>query len=122
MKLTPQEVEQFRHVGYLNIEKRLIDDAHLTILREHYDALFAEKRDTIGEGLRNLAVVGESESDEDADRAEEMLQIMEMWQLDEEYRKLLYHDPLLDHRREFNRRRYPTISRSGSLQTRPSRW
>ena len=50
MKLTPQEVEQFRRVGYLNIEKRLIDDEHLTVLREHYDALFAEKRGTIGEG------------------------------------------------------------------------
>ena len=29
-------------------------------------------------------------------RSEEMLQIMEMWRLDEEFRKLLYHDPLLD--------------------------
>ncbi|MDE0554274.1 MAG: hypothetical protein OXI24_08680, partial [Candidatus Poribacteria bacterium] len=63
MKLTSQEVEQFRQVGYLNIEKRLIDDEHLAVLRKHYDALFAQRRGTIGEGLRNLAVVGESESD-----------------------------------------------------------
>ena len=96
MKLISQEVEQFKRVGYLKIDGRVIDDEHLTVLRQHYDTLFAQKRGTIGEGLRNLAVVGESESDEDADRAEEMLQIMEMWSLDEEFRKLLYHEPLLD--------------------------
>ena len=96
MKLMPQEVEQFRREGYLNIDRHIIDDEHLTVLREHYDAQFAQKRGTIGEGLRNLAVVGDSESDEDTDSAEEMLQIMEMWRLDAEFRKLLYHDPLLD--------------------------
>lgn len=96
MKLTSQEVEQFRQVGYLKIEGRVIEDEHLTVLREHYDTQFSQRRGTIGEGLRNLAVVGESEGDEDADREEEMLQIMEMWRLDEEYRKLLYHEPLLD--------------------------
>ena len=51
---------------------------------------------TSGEGLRNLAVVGDSEQDETADRSEEMLQIMEMWRYDEVYRQLLYHEPLLD--------------------------
>ena len=96
MKLMPQEVEQFKRVGYLKIDGRVVDDEHLTVLREHYDAQFSQRRGTIGEGLRNLAVVGESEGDEDADREEEMLQIMEMWRLDEEYRKLLYHEPLLD--------------------------
>ena len=96
MKLMPQEVEQFRREGYLGIDKRLIDDEHLTVLREHYDTLFAQKRGTIGEGLRNLAVVGESESDEDTDADEEMLQIMEMWRFNAEFRKLLYHEPLLD--------------------------
>ena len=50
MKLMPKRVAQFKRVGYLNIEKRLIDDEHLTVLRQHYDALFAQKRDTIGEG------------------------------------------------------------------------
>ena len=96
MRLMPKEVEQFRREGYLKIDKRVIDDEHLTVLREHYDAVFAQKRGTTGEGLRNLAVVGDSESSEDIDSAEEMLQIMEMWRFDEEYRKLLYHEPLLD--------------------------
>lgn len=96
MKLIPQEVEQFRREGYLKIDNPVIDDKHLTVLRENYDALFAQKRDTSGEGLRNLAVVGDSESTEDIDSTEEMLQIMEMWRYDEEFRKLLYHEPLLD--------------------------
>ncbi len=96
MKLTQREIQQFKNDGYLKIDGRVLDDEHLDVLREHYDALFTQKRGTIGEGLRNLAVVGESEGDEDADREEEMLQIMEMWRHDEEYRKLLYHEPLLD--------------------------
>ncbi len=96
MKLTPQEIEQFQRNGYLSISERVIDDEHLAVLRAHYDAVFAQKRGTIGEGLRNLAVVGESESDENADCAEEMLQLMEMWRFDEEFRKLLYHEPMLD--------------------------
>ena len=96
MKLTQREIQQFKQEGYLKIDGRVTNDEHLNVLREHYDNLFSQKRGTIGEGLRNLAVVGESEGDEDADREEEMLQIMEMWRYDEEYRKLLYHEPLLD--------------------------
>ena len=96
MKLTPQQIEQFQEKGYLKIPHRLITDDHLDLLREHYDALFAKKRGTSGEGMRNLAVVGDSEQDETADRSEEMLQIMEMWHYDEVYRELLYHEPLLD--------------------------
>ena len=96
MKLTPQQIEQFGQKGYLKIAHRLITDDYLTLLRERYDALFAKKRGTSGEGLRNLAVIGDSEQDETADRSEEMLQIMEMWRYDEVYRQLLYHKPLLD--------------------------
>ncbi len=96
MKLTSQQVEQFQQKGYLNIPHRLIAEDHLDLLREHYDALFAKKRGTSGEGLRNLAIAGESEQDETADRSEEMLQIVEMWRYDEVYRQLLYHTPLLD--------------------------
>jgi ectoine hydroxylase-related dioxygenase (phytanoyl-CoA dioxygenase family) len=96
MKLTPQQIEQFGQKGYLKIAHRLITDDYLTLLRERYDALFAKKRGTSGEGLRNLAVIGDSEQDETADRSEEMLQIMEMWHYDEVYRQLLYHEPLLD--------------------------
>jgi ectoine hydroxylase-related dioxygenase (phytanoyl-CoA dioxygenase family) len=96
MKLTPQQIEQFGQKGYLKIAHRLITDDYLTLLRERYDALFAKKRGTSGEGLRNLAVIGDSEQDETADRSEEMLQIMEMWRYDEVYRQLLYHEPLLD--------------------------
>ena len=96
MKLTTQAVEQFQREGYLKIHHRLLADDHLATLREHYDTLFTQKRGTTGEGLRNLAVVGEAESDADTDHSEAMLQIMEMWRFDEVYRELLYHSPLLD--------------------------
>lgn len=96
MKLTSQEVERFKCQGYLKIRWRVIEDDHLAVLREHYDALFRHKRGTVGQGLRNLAVIGESETDAKTDRSEEMLQIMEMWKFDEEFRKLLYHESLLD--------------------------
>jgi ectoine hydroxylase-related dioxygenase (phytanoyl-CoA dioxygenase family) len=96
MKLNSQQVEQFRRDGYLKIPHRLIEDDHLKVLRKHYDALFAQKRGAIGQGLRNLAVVGASENQADADRSEEMLQIMEMWRYDAVYRELLYHASLLD--------------------------
>ena len=121
MKLTSQEIEQFRREGYLKIDGRVIDDEHLTVLREHYDAQFSQRRGTIGEGLRNLAVVGDSESDTNADREEEMLQIMEMWRLDEAYRKLLYHEPLLDIVESLIGADIQPVSRSGALQTRLSR-
>ena len=96
MKLTQQEVQQFQREGYLKIRQRVIEADQLAVLREHYDALFAQKRGTVGEGLRNIAVVGESESDKNADHSDEMLQIMEMWRFDEEFRKLLYYESLLD--------------------------
>ncbi len=96
MPLSAELLEQFDRDGYIPIPHRLIEPEHLGRLRERYDALFAERRSTVGQGMRNLAVIGESESDPDADRSEEMLQIMEMWKLDDEYRQLLHHGPLLD--------------------------
>lgn len=96
MKLTAQEIKAFKREGFLKINDRVIEDNHLSTLREHYDTLFAERRGTTGEGMRNLAVVEATENDDNTDSPEEMLQIMEMWRLDEEYRKLLYHKPLLD--------------------------
>ena len=96
MSLTAEQLERFDRDGYISIPHRLIEPDHLERLRGRYDAQFAERRGTVGQGMRNLAVVGESESDPDADRSEEMLQIMEMWKLDDEYRQLLYHPPLLD--------------------------
>lgn len=96
MKLIPHEIETFEREGYLKINERVIEDNHLSTLREHYDSLFADRRGTSSDGMRNLAVVTGSEESDNADSSEEMLQIMEMWRLDEEYRKLLYHQPLLD--------------------------
>ena len=96
MKLSLQEVELFNREGYLRIKDRVIDDSHLSVLREHYDKVFAERRGTDGEGLRNLAVTENSEDGEDVDQSEEMFQIMEMWSVDDEYKQLLFHRPLLE--------------------------
>ena len=96
MSLTPELLERFDRDGYVPIPQRLIEPDHLERLRERYDAIFAERRGSTDQGMRNLAVIGESETDPDADRSEEMLQIMEMWKLDEEYRGLVHHTPLLD--------------------------
>ena len=96
MPLTPELLEQFDRDGYIPIPHRLIEADHLERLRARYDAVFAERRDSVGQGMRNLAVIGESETDPDADRSEQVLQIMEMWKLHEEYLQLLRHEPLLD--------------------------
>ena len=96
MKLTEKAVEQFQREGYLKIGHRVLDDDHLATLREHYDSVFAQKHGTFGEGMRNIAAIGESADDPEADHSEVMLQIQQMWQRDEAFRELLYHSPLLD--------------------------
>ena len=121
MKLTKQAVEQFQLEGYLKITHRVLDDAHLASLREHYDAVFAQKRGTFGEGLRNIAAIGESADDPDADHSEEMLQIQQMWQRDEVFRDLLYHSTLLDIAESLIGPNYPGFLRSSPLQARESR-
>lgn len=94
MKLRPDQVAQFRAEGYLAIPWRLVEPEHLERLRERYDALFAQKRNTTGEGWRNLAIVKRDDFSED--HTESMYQITQMWSLDPLYRELLYHPPLLD--------------------------
>lgn len=96
MKLTEKAVEQFQREGYLKIGHRILDDDHLATLRKHYDLVFAQKHGTFGEGMRNIAAIGESADDPEADHSEVMLQIQQMWQRDEAFRELLYHSPLLD--------------------------
>ena len=94
MKLNDAQIARFRSEGYFPIPWRLIEPDHLERLRERYDALFSAKRDTSGEGLRNLAVVKTDSAGDDL--SESMYQIMQMWTFDSVYRDLLYHPPLLD--------------------------
>ena len=92
MHLSKEAVEEFQCQGYLKIDHQLIENDHLEILRRQYDQVFAEHRNTDGQGLRNLAVTEGTEPQ----RQTEMLQIMEMWQKDEQFYKLLFHQSLLD--------------------------
>jgi ectoine hydroxylase-related dioxygenase (phytanoyl-CoA dioxygenase family) len=96
MHLSQSQVSDFRRDGYLPIPWRLIEPGHLAVLRERYDRLFAERRGTTGQGLRNLSRTSAAEQGSTEDGGEEMLQIMQMWTLDDDYRRLLYHAPLLD--------------------------
>ena len=92
MHLSKEAVEEFQCQGYLKIDHQLIENDHLEILRRQYDQVFAKHRNTDGQGLRNLAVTEGTE----LQRQTEMLQIMEMWQKDEQFYKLLFHQSLLD--------------------------
>ena len=96
MKLSSHQIEQFKQTGYLKIDEQVIDDNHLNVLRDHYDEQFTKRRNTEGEGMRNLAIVEDSDNHDDGESTDEMLQIMEMWRIDDEYKKLLYHKPMLD--------------------------
>ena len=92
MHLSKEAVEEFQCQGYLKIDHQLIENGHLEILRQQYDQIFVEHKNNDGQGLRNLAVTEGATSQ----RPTEMLQIMEMWQKNEQFYKLLFHQPLLD--------------------------
>ena len=92
MHLSKEAIEEFQCQGYLKIDHQLIENGHLEILRQQYDQIFVEHKNNDGQGLRNLAVTEGATSQ----RPTEMLQIMEMWQKNEQFYKLLFHQPLLD--------------------------
>lgn len=88
--LTQDQIESFRSEGFVVIGK-LLDDGHLEELREEYDLIFAEARET--QKLRNLSATDglPTEGDE-----EEMLQIMQMCERSLLFRQLLFNDRILD--------------------------
>jgi len=87
--LSQAQVDQYRVQGYLSLGK-VLEDELVASLREEYDRIFAEARR--GGTFRNLssprAQVGE--------KAEEMLQIMQMCERSLLFRRLLFHEGLLD--------------------------
>ncbi len=88
--LTQDQIESFRSEGFVVIGK-LLEDGHLEELREEYDRIFAEARET--QKLRNLSATDglPTEGDE-----EEMLQIMQMCERSLLFRQLLFNDRILD--------------------------
>ena len=88
--LAQDQIESFRSEGFVVIGK-LLEDGHLEELREEYDRIFAEARET--QKLRNLSATDglPTEGDE-----EEMLQIMQMCERSLLFRQLLFNDRILD--------------------------
>ncbi len=92
--LTQTQVDSFWTNGFLPIGKILTDD-EITLLRDEYDREFARAR--AGEtSFRNLS------TDKDADRnvqngaEKQLLQIMQLCERNIHFRRLLYHERILD--------------------------
>ena len=88
--LSQAQLDQFRRKGFVVVGP-LLEEREVGELREEYDRLFAEARETAR--MRNL-----SRSDGQATTAaeEEMLQIVQMCERSIIYRRLLYDGRLLD--------------------------
>jgi ectoine hydroxylase-related dioxygenase (phytanoyl-CoA dioxygenase family) len=91
--LTPEQVGLFHEQGFLKIGK-LLDDDLVEVLCTEYDALFAEAQHS--GRYRNLAIDDTESVEEKKQAPEQMLQIMQMCERSIPYRKLLYHEPILD--------------------------
>ena len=87
--LSQEQVDQFRVQGYLPLGK-VLEDELVVQLREEYDRIFAAAR---SEGtFRNLS----SPQAEGGQEPEQMLQIMQMCERSLLFRRLLFHERLLD--------------------------
>ncbi|MBT7862232.1 MAG: hypothetical protein HN712_18080, partial [Gemmatimonadetes bacterium] len=91
--LTQDQIDSFHRDGYVPIGK-LIEDSVLEELRSEYDRLFEEARTS--EKYRNLAADGGAAQRHDEGAEEEMLQIMQMCERSLAFRKVLYHEAILD--------------------------
>jgi ectoine hydroxylase-related dioxygenase (phytanoyl-CoA dioxygenase family) len=92
--LNQAQVDDFWREGYLKVGKILTDD-EIATLRQEYDAIFANAR--AGKiGFRNLAIdhTDDLETKNKADK--QMLQIMQMCEISIQFRKLVYHERILD--------------------------
>jgi len=91
--LTQEQIDTFRSEGYIPIGK-LIEDSDLEELRSEYDRTFDEARESTL--YRNLSADGGAAQRHDEGAEEEMLQIMQMCERSLAFRRLLYHEPILD--------------------------
>ena len=93
-RLTAEQVNEFRTRGYLKLG-RLLDDAAVELLRREYDREFELARSGAG-SFRNLAIDDTDDVAAKNEAEEQMLQIMQMCERNLHYRRLLYHEPILD--------------------------
>ena len=93
-RLSAGQVDRFRGDGYLRLG-RLLDDDLLAVLQREYDREFARARSGAAE-FRNLSISDTENLREKNEAPEQMLQIMQMCERNLHFRRLLFHDQILD--------------------------
>ena len=93
-RLSAEQVDRFRHDGYLKLG-RLLDDGLVDLLRREYDREFARARDGDAQ-FRNLSISDTDDLRKKNEAPEQMLQIMQMCERNLHFRRLLFHDEILD--------------------------
>lgn len=91
--LTSDQIGLFQEKGFLRLGK-ILDDELVDTLRREYDHLFSEAQ-TSGR-YRNLSINDTEDIEEKKNAPEQMLQIMQMCERSIHFRRLLYHETLLD--------------------------
>jgi phytanoyl-CoA hydroxylase len=91
--LSAEQIHFFQKNGYLKIGK-LLEDDHLATLQQEYDKEFNLAREN--NRFRNLAISDTERLEEKNNAPTQMLQIMQMCERNMHFRKLVYHDPILD--------------------------
>lgn len=93
-RLTAAQVDAFHLRGYLKLGP-LLDAAAVETLRREYDREFARARSGAA-SFRNLAIDNTDELAAKNEASEQMLQIMQVCERNLHFRRLLYHEPILD--------------------------
>lgn len=92
--LDQAQVDRFWSDGYLKIGK-ILSDEELESLRQEYDSIFAQAR--AGKiNFRNLAIDQTDDLERKNKAEQQMLQIMQMCEISILFRKLIYHERILD--------------------------
>ena len=93
-RLTAEQVSAFHTHGYVKLGP-LLDDATVELLRREYDREFALARSGAS-AFRNLAIDDTDDVAAKNQAEEQMLQIMQMCERNLHFRRMLYHEPILD--------------------------
>lgn len=93
-RLTSGQVDRFQRDGYLELG-RMLDFDMVDLLRREYDREFARARAGDAE-FRNLSISNTDDVQAKNEAPEQMLQIMQMCERNLQFRRLLFHDAILD--------------------------
>lgn len=91
--LSSEQIASFHERGYLVIGK-LLDDGLIERLRTEYDREFEIARKS--GGFRNLAIEDTDDVNTKNNAPTQMLQIMQMCERNIHFRRMLFHEPILD--------------------------